>query len=132
MVTNTISIPELLWTIGTSIGLFFNLRQLTRAVVDFREVRRRRINSIREYAASTTLYMFGSWTFIQVVFVLVGIAAMTIPSPQSLVSSVQYAILIGFVGISFFLAISGYIVDNRRAVLINMIAQMEEGFDGES
>jgi hypothetical protein len=110
--------------------MLFNGRQLRRAVGDFVELRRRRINSIREYAATTTVFMFATWTLVQMMFVLVGLVAMTVPSPNRRVAPTSYVLTGAFVMTSFFLAVGGYIIDQRRKALIAKINSMEEGFSG--
>lgn len=132
LVTHTISIVELLWTLFTFVGLIFNAKQLRSAVGDFIELRRRRINSIREYAATTTVYMFTTWTLVQGMMVGVGVLAMTVPSPGARVQPTSYAISAAFIGVSAMLGIGGYVMDKRRSALIDKINDLEGGFEHES
>lgn len=132
MVTHTISIVELIWTTFTFVGLIFNTRQLLRAVGDFVELRRRRINSIREYAATTTVFMFTTWVLVQLMMVMVGTLAMTQPSASPAhISPTSYGITTGFVLISAILGLGGYIMDKRRVSLVAKINSLEEGFAHE-
>lgn len=128
MITSTVSYSEIIWTVASIIGLLFNGRQLRRAVGDLSYVKRRRINSIREYSAMTTTFMFFSWTFVQAIFVALGIIALvshnsTKPSPS------QYGLTMGFIAVSIFLALAGFIIDTRRRELIEKIRSIEDDME---
>lgn len=126
--THTISAPEVIWTGACIFGLLFNSRQLVGATTDYMYIRRRRINSIREYAAITTFVMFGSWVCIQAVFVFVGIIAMTQPNPTNNQKPqfLQFLLVIAFCSCSVFMAVVGYVVDVRRRHIVSLIAAIED------
>lgn len=126
MITHTVSVVELLWTTFCLVGLVFNARQLRRAVVDVSDLRRLRINSIREYAAITTVLMFLTWTITQFMFVLVGAIAMTSVSPNNKVTPTSYVITVAFILISALFALAGYVIDIRRSKLIEKILEIED------
>lgn len=128
MLTNHITIPEVIWTVLCGIGLYFNASHFRQAVGDYVWVRHRRINSIREYAAITTMLMFGSWTLVQLAFVLLGGVAMLIPQ-QRVVGTGQLAFSVSFILVSAFLAIMSYILNARRKKLIEKIADLEDFSD---
>jgi hypothetical protein len=106
-------------------GLVFNGSQLVQAVRDYVYVKKKKINSIREYAATTTFLMFASWTLVQFVFVVIGFLAMLVESPNNVVSPVSYVLTMAFVVVSALLAVSGYITNARRQALIKKIAEIE-------
>lgn len=124
MITNTISWPELLWTVTAGIGLAFNTVTTFRASIDLLTLRVKKINSIREYAAITTLLAYGSWTFIQFVFVVIGLNAMSKPTPGN--AEKQIFALVCFLTISIFLALLAIIIEQRRTILVRKIRDIEE------
>src|ERR1051326_4501774 len=73
--TSTISILEVAWTAVCLPGLYYAFRLFVRALGDLGILRRSRINSIREYAAITTIILFGSHALVQFVFVQIGRAS---------------------------------------------------------
>src|SRR4051812_33551516 len=89
LVTRTISWPELTWTVVSLLGFFFCGNVALRAMIQLLSMRVLKINSIREYAAITTVIAFLSWTAVQMVFAVIGIIAMVVPNPGVL-SPVQY------------------------------------------
>jgi hypothetical protein len=126
ILTHTISLIELLWTGCCTIGLFFNCKALARAAGDLLAVKIRRINSIREYAAITTMSMFIAMVIVQVVFVIDGALAMSIPSPNNHVQPLSYVITSSFILCSFILSLLAYVQDKRRNNIIEMIKQAED------
>ena len=128
-ITHTITIIELIWTVCGLLGLWFNGRVFRRAAGDYIELRRRRINFIREYAAITTMIAFGTWTVGQLMFALVGAVAMAQPNVSSSLTPTQAAITVCFILVAVLFALSAYIVDVRRQVIVRKIAEMEEGFE---
>jgi 4-hydroxybenzoate polyprenyltransferase len=106
VITHTISITELVWTLFALTGLVFNGSQLVQAVRDYVFVKKNKINSIREYAATTTFLMFASWTLVQFVFVVIGFLAMLVESPNNVVSPVSYVLTMAFVVVSALLAVT--------------------------
>lgn len=92
MITHTISIPELLWTVWCAIGLVFLVVLLFKSLTDWIWVITNRINGIREYAAINSVIVFSSMALTQFVFVLIGIIAMLEPSPNQKVQTLSYVI----------------------------------------
>lgn len=126
MITNTISWPELVWTIVTLTGFFFCARVALRATLHLVSLRIRRINSIREYAAVTTVIAFASWTATQLVFVLAGVAAMVAHNHLGLTVT-SYALSGLLVLGSVLLSWAAFETDRRRQAIENKIIQIEEG-----
>jgi len=125
IVTHTISVVEIIWTVVSGIGLYFNLHVFWRAAGDFLTVKIRKINSIREYAAVTTLQLFTALVIIQLMFVVDGGLAMTVPSPNNKVQPLTYIITASFILVSALMALVGFMQDRRRANIIHMIKEVE-------
>lgn len=125
ILTHTISLVEIIWTFICTLGLFFNFRVLMRASGDLQFVKTQKINSIREYAALTTMSMFVALVVVQLVFVIDGCLAMTLPSPGGKPQPLSYIITASFVLCSCILALLGFIQDTRRRYIITMIEENE-------
>lgn len=125
IITHTVSLVEVIWTLVSLFGLYFNMHVLIRAAGDFLSVKVRRINSIREYAATTTLQLFITLVIVQLMFVVDGILAMTVPSPNNRVQPLSYVITASFVIVSFVLALLGFMQDRRRHNIVHMIRDVE-------
>ena len=125
MVTHTISWPELTWTIISFMGFIFCARVALRATIQLLSLRALRINSMREYAAVTTVIAFTSWTTVQAFFTLIGAVAMSVVNPTPL-SLTQYTILALFVAGSVSLSWAAYVVDKRRIELKQKIEAIEK------
>lgn len=89
-------------------------------------VKIRRINSIREYAAITTLTLFLALVMVQIMFVVVGLLAMTVPSPNGRVQPLSYIITAAFVIVSATFGAVGYVQDRRRQHIVKMIQEIEQ------
>lgn len=124
MITNTISWPELIWTVAAGIGLAFNSVTTFRAIIDLLTLRIKQINSIREYAAVTTLLAYSSWALIQFIFVLIGANAMTKPAPGG--ANRQIFALACFLSISVFLALLAITIEQRRTTLVEKLRKLED------
>lgn len=127
MLTKTISVPEAIWTASCGAGLVFNARLAYNAVIDLVSLRVRQINSIREYAAITTVIAFASWAIVQMIFVFIGVVAM-LNVNVSRVSTFQYVTVGVFLCGTILLSMAGYTVDRRRRHIQEMIANIEQGF----
>lgn len=125
--THTISLIEVLWTLFTAIGLYYNSKILLRSVGDYQAVKLAKQNHMREYSARLTVWTYGTWTFVQFVFVITGAIAMTVPAPtpNGQPATITYVITAAFIMCSFLLAMSSYIVESGREKLIAMIEKGE-------
>lgn len=128
MVTHTISVTELVWTLFCLVGFFYNLRILRRALGDLFDLKKRKINSIREYAARLTVFVYGMLTFVQFVFSLMGLLAMLIPptSGTTAVNSLQLLLTLGFLTVSAVMALGAFINERGRIALVNKIREIED------
>lgn len=123
--TNTISWPEVIWTLAAGVGLVFNMITFFRSLVDLLTLKIRKINSIREYSALTTLMAYGTWAFVQFIFVLIGVDAMTRePRPGGVKR--QIFSLVCFLTVSVLLSCTAFIIERRRQALISKIKELEE------
>jgi len=122
--SNTITIYELAWTLICSPGLYYAGKLLRSATIDLVILRRNRINSIREYAAITTMIMFFMSALVQFMFVLIGVVLMTTKNGSS--QSPQILIFSMFVTVSLSKNFLLYIVNTRRRKLIEKIKEVED------
>lgn len=123
--SHTIGAEEIIWTIFCSLALAYNLKITRTAAADLVALKMRRINSIREYAARTTLVAFGLWSMVQLLFVLIGIVSLIRPE-RNAADPLTYSIMVGFILVSFILAVGTFLVERLRQRLIEMIAEIEE------
>lgn len=121
--TTTINVFEVLWTISCLCGFYYNMQLLVKASIDLVSLRARKINSIREHAAQTTLMLFATLASVQFVFVLLGFVALATPDHAH--SRTDYVFSIIFIMVSFALALMGYVQNVRREALIALIEQVE-------
>jgi hypothetical protein len=127
--TRTVSLLEVFWTLTCSIGLFYDIKLFSRASGDLAALKRFGINSLREYAASTSKYLYGSLTAVQGVFVLVGLLAMMVPpaagtdKPPAVIS---WILTIGFIAASVLLAVASRVNEQRRKKTIEKIRAAED------
>lgn len=127
--THTISLVELIWTFGCLPGLFFNTRVFRRAVGDLATLRVRRINSIREFSAITSMTLFGYLALVQYMFVFIGLIAMLAPNPHDRTSTTGYAITVTFLLVSVMSSGIAFLIDKRRRALIALIDMFENEDD---
>lgn len=125
MVTDTISWFELIWSIAALVGLVFNTKILFAATTDLFYLRYRRINSIREYAAMTTVYAFGSAALVQLGYFIVGVNAMTANDPMHHTAK-QAVTLVVFVFTSVTLSSMAIIIERRRNILKKKLEEAED------
>lgn len=126
MISHTISITELLWTLFCGVGLFFNTRILLRAVGDLTYLRARKINSLREYSARLTVFTYASWALVQLAFTAVGAVAMSQPPAKGssqAVTTFQIVLTTVFIMVSFLLASSAAVNEIGRR---NLLDKMKE------
>ena len=126
--TNSISAIELTWTTLCAIGLYYAQKLLARAGGDFTSLRKRKINSIREYAALTTVLLYSAITIVQFLFVLIGIVSMMIVNRPS-TSAGQMMVATSFLLVSAMLDVALFVVEKRREALVKKIMEIEGGMD---
>lgn len=117
IITHTVSLLEIVWTLISVCGLYYNARVFSRALGDWMLVRINEINGIIDYSAATTLSLFTALLVVQIMFVLDGVLAMCISSPNNHVQGLSYIITSSFVLVSVIMAGTGYIQDKRRQAL---------------
>lgn len=127
MITDTISILELVWTLSCGGGAYFALRLVRRSVRNIRNLRARKINSVRQFAAHITLYTYLLIAFVQVAFVFAGIAAMMLApaNPSKPVSGLAVIVTVTFMLTSFVLSIGSYVIESKRRKLLQLVEKLE-------
>lgn len=128
ILTHTISVVELIWMIGCLPGLFYNGRILRRAAGDLAVLRVRRINSIREFSAITTITLFAYLTVVQALFVMIGGIALITPQADK-ITTTGYTITVVFLIVSLMSGMIGWLIDKRRRSLIRIIDALENEDD---
>ena len=123
--TGTVSVIEVIWTLFCVIGLIYSLKLMGRSATDLFAIRIKKINSIREYAAITTVILFVTLTLVQFLFVLIGVVAMLAEQSTS-GSRTGYVVAALFIFVSFMLDVSLYTVEKRRSALVKKIAEIED------
>lgn len=135
-VTDTISVPELIWTLVTGIGLCFNLSLFREAGRDLVALRKAKINSLREYAAISNVISEALRTFVQAVFFSLGVYAMTYPNVVNGYHPPipRFAwILTGlFIGTSVVMAGASILDRVRRRRLLQLIFEYEDFKDNHT
>lgn len=127
-ISHTITVPELLWTVFTGIGLGFNISLFLEANQDLRTLRRANINSIREYASISNIISEGLRTFTQFTFFILGIVAMLVPNDHTRIPTFQWVLTITFILLATILAGSSALDRIRRKRLMDLIQKYEGGF----
>lgn len=126
-ITNTITVPEILWTVFCLIGLFYNFRIFIRAFGDLRHLQIKRIDGLRRYSGRLSALTYGTWTLVQLVFVLIGVVAMTQPSPpHQIVTALQIEITVAFILTSLIIAGASFYNERGRRELLRKIAEIED------
>ena len=131
IITSTISLPEILWTVFCFIGLLYSLRLFIRAVGSLKFLKLGGFNHTRSYSAITTIWVFASMTFSQFIYVLIGVFALAQPSPGNIIRPTTYAIFIAFVCSSAIMTIIAYIIEARKDQLIKMLLESDEFKDSQ-
>lgn len=125
ILTHTISLPELLWTVWCTAGLIFLLKLTRDAVRDWQWVIHSNHNGVREYAAINSVIVFCSMTLTQLVFVIIGlIAMMQVPAVQDQVSPLTYVIAGLFMLASASKTVFAIILVVRKE---NLVGKIEDG-----
>lgn len=129
--TDTISIPEVIWTSAHALGLFANIMLLRMAALNLGALRRLGINSIREYAAISSLISEALRVLIQFIFFSVGVVSLFIRSQNAeKVPAFQWVLTIAFLVVAFMLVGASWIDKWRRENLIKKIVELEDMASG--
>lgn len=130
IITNTISLPELIWTVVAIFGAYYVSKGLRRSTGNLRYLRVMGWNSTREDAARISVLIFSTFMFVELMNVTAGIIVMTIPSasPKS-VHPFTYVVATVFIIKAIGVAISSYCIDRMQVALIDKLnaAENDEG-----
>jgi hypothetical protein len=126
LITHTITLTELIWTALCAPGLGLTTRLFFKAGGDLVELKLRRINSIREFAAVTTMILYGCLTLVQFMFVVIGVFLMFIPNNAHPYSPGQYVVATAFITVSAIFDITLLVLEARRQELLRKIAEFED------
>lgn len=126
MITHTISILELSWTLIALVGLGFQIALFHRVMDDYiiaDHYDGKRL--FRRYAAKTSVFIFLGGLLQQVAFVIVGMVAMTQPAIHQRITTANY--ISGFTFIFSSLLSVGFaaIIYHRRMKIVTML-ELEE------
>jgi hypothetical protein len=125
LITHTVSVPELLWTLFCLIGLIYSTKLFRRAVGNLSFLKDGGINYSREYSATTTIWIFGGMMFSQFIYVVIGVAAMLLPSPNEVVHPFTFVVTIAFICSSAIMSVIAYVIEARKEQLIQMLTELE-------
>lgn len=123
--THTISLLEVIWTPFCFVGFVISARLLWRSGTDLVVLRVKRINSIREYAAMTTVYLFSALTIVQFLFMLIGGILMMRPETNEHPTGGVFIVGSLFIMTSMIFDVLLLLVERRRQVIIRKIAEIE-------
>jgi uncharacterized membrane protein HdeD (DUF308 family) len=126
IISHTVSVPELLWTLFCLVGLIYSTKLFRRAVGNLSFLRDGGVNHTRSYSATTTIWTFSGMMFSQFVYVLIGIIAMLLPASNNVVQPLTFVITISFVCSSAIMSIIAYIIEARKEQLIQMLIEFEK------
>jgi len=125
--TDTIAIPELVWTVIAFVAVIYVFRVFKRAVLNLSYLKKMGWNHGREDVAIISIITYGTLLFIQVMNMFVGILSMVIPSIKTnTVHPLTYVIVTIFILKSCVVAVSAFFIDRRQVVLIRKIQILEE------
>lgn len=123
--TKTVSAVEVIWTACCLVGLYFAWKLLARAGGDLVMLRRRKINSTREFAALTTLFLFACIMIVQFLFVMVGVISMMLTNHPGTTAG-QTMIATSFLLVSAMMDVMLFITEKRREELLRKLKEQEE------
>lgn len=126
MITHTISVLELTWTIVSLIGLIFVAAIFRRTVGDYEYVVSAGVNGFRRYAARTTITIFAGGVITQFAYVAIGVVAMTQNSTKTHITVANWITGIILIAASALSAIFAVVIYRRRSKLVAMIEKAEE------
>jgi len=125
ILTHTISVPELIWTLWCGAGLGYLIKLLVGAIKDWKWIIHNGANGIREYDAINSVLIFATMNITQLAFVIIGLIAMTQPPAiAGHVSSLTYVNAAVFVFASSVKTILAVIISTRKQ---NLIERVESG-----
>lgn len=130
MVNARVSYVEIVWTVLSMLAFYYQMRLLIRAGGDIATLRARKINSVREYAAITTVLLFFFLAFVQFCFVVVGLTLMTQVNPHK-AGIAPYTTVSIFLTVSFISATFSFLIERRRKSLLRMLEAIELEDDPE-
>lgn len=116
---------EVIWTALCAPGLGLAVKLFYVAGSDLVGLKIRRINSIREYAAITTLILYGCLMIVQFMFVMIGVILMFVPNPDRPYSVGQYVVASAFITVSAVFDVTLLTLEARRQELLRKIAEIE-------
>lgn len=123
IVTHTVSVPEILWTTFTLAGLILSALLLRRAVIDLFFIRAEGLNHYREFSANTTILTFMMLALIQLCYVVSGVIAMLVPTPDDSVTPTTYGLTAVFLFSSAAFDLLALMINRRKGDLIEMIKE---------
>lgn len=126
MITHTISVVEVLWTSVCAFGLFYAVQLLLRAMNDVRWLIVHDMNGLRRHAAISSVLIYMGMTMTQLGYVIIGIIAMILPSPNNKVQPLTYVITAVFITMSVFKTLISFALNRRRDELVKMVKEREE------
>lgn len=127
MITHTISVVELLWTIIALIGLYLCGRLLILSLSDVQWLKENELNGLRQHAAISSVFIYLTMSMTQFSFMLIGIIAMILPSPNNHVQPFTYVITGVFISMSVFKSIMALLINHRRDELRLMLMKERDG-----
>lgn len=129
MITHTVSILELAWTMVAFLGLIFVIMILGRAQGDYNLLMQYHLNGLRKYAAMTSILIFLGGTITQISYMVVGVVAMTQPSLHNKVTVPNYISAGTFLLSSLTATVFAGVIWRRRVRIVEMLieAQGENG-----
>jgi hypothetical protein len=122
ILTRTISVPEVLWTVVSLFAAIYVARLVWRAYGNLRYLRQMGWNSTREYSAKTAFIIFLALGIVPVLNTLAGLLAMAIPS-ASMTSVHPFTFVVTGIFILKSVLIAGFAfwIERRQVSLIRRI-----------
>lgn len=122
-ITGTFTVIELLWIISTGLSTIFMCGLVFRSIDDLRFLHRAKVNSLREYAAKTSILTYMGGLTTQFLLFLVGILAAFTKNSEQHTNYVAQSILVLMSMIGTVIAVFIY---ERRVKIIDMIEEHEK------
>ena len=129
---STVSIPELLWTIGTTLATYYIFRLYRRSMLNLKYLREAKLNFAREDQGEITAWVFGTLLALEGMNALIGWTALFVPAPKvPEVHTFSYVVTVIFLLEAFFVAGASYMIDYKQRSLISKIEHLESKANGE-